>query len=109
MDFNPNETLRWCADEGVAFKIVNKDGTPTIEARLGQVFATYPAKPSLTNAVWAALHSVYHGTEFHREYGLYPTSKAKSAGSSVDNSNIPSDGSPEESVTTSNLHSNDVP
>jgi hypothetical protein len=70
------EALKWAADHGTTFEVIEQDGAFAIRANLGRVSAEYVidlAEPAgLTGAIWAAISSVEAGTEYHRVHGFAP-------------------------------------
>lgn len=83
LDYDLKKTLEWCVENGVVFRITNSGGLLAVTAQLERVFAEYPVEEPLDaarlgNATWAALFSVKHGTDLHREHGQLPPIEAAS-------------------------------
>jgi hypothetical protein len=98
LDYDLKKTLEWCAANGVVFGVTTHGDTLAITAKRSNIFAEYiidepfDAK-SIGDAMWAALFSVKHGTEYHAEFGHFPPVRKRTGPPPIEerkNSPIPS-------------------
>ena len=70
------EDLQWAVENEVVIKIIKDGSVFLVHAYRGRISAQYAVdlddSTSLAGALWAAIHSLKDGTEYHRLHGFTP-------------------------------------
>jgi len=77
LDYDFGTILRWCADNGLSFRIVKTGELLSLQSQVGNVSADYvidePLTPdNLGRAIYASLFATKTGAEFHQKHGYFP-------------------------------------
>ena len=101
------QTLNWCVQNDVLFRVTINNGVLHIEAFRANVSSEWPIRAgtieSVSDALYASLFSVKEGTEFHRAHGEMPSLRACRPGSASDEGAGRGAVSPDSESSTPNL------
>lgn len=80
MDNTLLDTLKWCAENEITFKITLSDGLLVVEGGNRNISTLYAIQGSdstaLGNAIYSAVYALEAGTNFHATHGFMPSQRA---------------------------------